>query len=64
MIKFLNLIIPNVVDLFPDMIKALWETIYMVGISGIISSLIGIPLGIILVVTRENNLLEIKLFLI
>ncbi|KAJ53089.1 D-methionine transport system permease protein [Clostridium tetanomorphum] len=60
MIKFLNLIIPNVVDLFPDMIKALWETIYMVGISGIISSLIGIPLGIILVVTRENNLLENK----
>lgn len=50
--------IPNVVELFPDMIKAFWETIGMVAISGIISTLIGIPIGIILVVTRPNNILE------
>jgi D-methionine transport system permease protein len=49
---------PNVVELFPDMIKALLETIGMVSISGIISTLIGIPLGVILVVTRPDNILE------
>ena len=51
---------PNVVELFPDMIKALWETIGMVFISGVISTLIGIPLGVILVVTRPDNILENK----
>lgn len=60
MMKLMNSIIPNVVELFPDMIQALLETINMVSISGIISSLIGIPLGIILIVTREGNLLENK----
>ena len=49
---------PNVVELFPDMIKALWETIGMVSISGIISTIVGIPLGVILVVTRPDNILE------
>lgn len=49
---------PNVIELFPDMIKALVETIVMVLISGSISTLIGIPIGIILVVTRPKNILE------
>ncbi|MBZ9633849.1 methionine ABC transporter permease [Clostridium sp. FP1] len=56
--QFLVNYLPNVVELFPDMIKALWETIGMVSISGFISTLIGIPLGIILVVTRPDNILE------
>ena len=56
--QFLINYIPNVVELFPDMIKALWETIGMVFISGVISTLIGIPLGVILVVTRPDNILE------
>ncbi|MBZ9622281.1 ABC transporter permease [Clostridium sp. FP2] len=56
--QFLVNYLPNVVGLFPDMIKALWETIGMVSISGFISTLIGIPLGIILVVTRPDNILE------
>ncbi|MDF2880273.1 MAG: binding-protein-dependent transport system inner rane component [Clostridiaceae bacterium] len=50
--------LPNVVELYPDMIKALWETIGMVLISGSISTLIGIPIGVILVVTRPDNILE------
>lgn len=56
--QFLVNYMPNVVELFPDMIKALLETIGMVSISGIISTLIGIPLGVILVVTRPDNILE------
>ena len=51
---------PNVVELFPDMIKALGETIYMVSISGLISTLIGIPIGVLLVVTKEGGILENK----
>ncbi|SCY69887.1 methionine ABC transporter permease [Alkaliphilus peptidifermentans] len=59
--ELLNQIMPNVVDLFPDLMKALKDTLLMVLISGTIASAIGIPLGITLVVTREGNLLENKL---
>jgi D-methionine transport system permease protein len=40
------------------MLKALWETIGMVLISGTISTLLGIPIGVILVVTRPGNIIE------
>ncbi|MEW9096781.1 MAG: methionine ABC transporter permease [Clostridiaceae bacterium] len=61
MIKTLMDLIPNVIELFPDMVKALGETVYMVSIAGLISSFIGIPLGVILVVTNKGNILENKL---
>lgn len=61
MIKYLNNIAPNLVELYPDMIKALFETFYMVAISGIISGIIGVILGITLVVTKEGNILENKI---
>ncbi|MEW9500777.1 methionine ABC transporter permease [Jeotgalibacillus marinus] len=38
--------------------EALWETISMVGFSLLFSTLIGFPLGILLVVTRKGHLLE------
>ncbi|WP_067586868.1 methionine ABC transporter permease [Endozoicomonas ascidiicola] len=38
--------------------KALWETLYMVGLSGAISFLLGIPLGVLLHITREGRILE------
>ena len=59
--EILNQLMPNVIELFPDLIKAFKETILMVIISGTIASIIGIPLGVALVVTREGNLLENKL---
>ena len=40
------------------LIKALGQTVYMVPISMLIASLIGIPLGILLVVTEKNNILS------
>ncbi len=49
---------PNVMNLYPDMYKALFETLFMVMVSGIISTVIGIPTGVILVVTREGGILE------
>lgn len=38
--------------------KSLWETTYMVAVSGAISAFIGIPLGIILVTTDKGHILE------
>ncbi|BCG58142.1 methionine ABC transporter permease [Paenibacillus sp. URB8-2] len=41
-------------------LQAIYETIYMVGASLLIGSLIGIPLGILLVVTRSGGVLDNK----
>ena len=51
-------ILPNVVKLYPEMIEALLDTLYMVSISGIISTLIGFPIGVTLVITRKGGILE------
>ena len=40
------------------LLKSLWETTYMVAVSGFISAFIGIPLGIILVTTDKGHILE------
>ena len=37
---------------------ALWETIYMVALSGVMSFVFGIPLGVLLYCTREGNILQ------
>jgi D-methionine transport system permease protein len=58
MLQLLQSYMPNVIELFPDMVKALGETLVMVLISGIISTLLGIPVGIILVVTRPGHIME------
>ncbi|QLK86908.1 methionine ABC transporter permease [Staphylococcus sp. 17KM0847] len=38
-----------------QLLEALYQTLYMVTVSLVIGSLIGIPLGILLVVTRQNG---------
>lgn len=40
------------------LMKSLAETLYMLSVSAIIAALIGIPLGILLVVTEKNNILS------
>lgn len=55
---FLTDVIPNVVSLQEEMIKALFDTIYMVSVSGVISTIIGFFIGILLVTTRKNGILE------
>lgn len=40
-----------------ELLNATWQTIYMVFISGGIAMLFGIPLGVILFITRKNNIL-------
>lgn len=58
MLELLSSFMPNVIELFPDMVKALGETLIMVFISGSVSTLIGIPIGVVLVVTRPGDILE------
>lgn len=55
---FLIKAIPNVVNLQEEMIEAIFDTIYMVSVSGVISTVIGFFIGILLVVTRKNGILE------
>ena len=46
---------PTMINL---LLKSLAETLYMLSISAILAAIIGIPLGILLVVTEKNNLLS------
>lgn len=45
-------------DLFDLVLTGLTETLYMAGASTIVALLIGLPLGVILVVTEKGNILE------
>lgn len=45
-------------DMIVLLIKALWETTYMVLVSSLISAVVGIPLGVILVTTDRGHILE------
>lgn len=53
-------IMPNVVEFFPDMMKALGETLQMVSISALVAALFGVPIGILLLVTSPNHILANK----
>ena len=44
-------------DMINLLIKSFWETCYMVFASTLLSTLIGIPLGVILTVTRKDHIL-------
>ncbi|HEX3017425.1 MAG TPA: methionine ABC transporter permease [Caproicibacter sp.] len=58
----LSNLMPNVIEFFPDMIKALQETLIMVFVSGLFSAVIGIPIGVALTVTSEGHILANKVF--
>lgn len=45
-------------DIVNLLIKSSWETIYMVGVSSLLAALAGIPLGVILVTTRQGHIME------
>lgn len=48
----------GIIELLPELNKAFFETLYMVGIATLIAILIGMPLGIILYVTDAGLILE------
>ena len=45
-------------NLIPMLQAASWETFYMVSVSAVMTTLFGIPLGVLLVVTRRGHILE------
>lgn len=51
----------HIIEMLPDLNKAFFETLYMVGISLLVAILVGLPLGVILFVTDEGLFLEQKI---
>lgn len=54
----LHQIMPNVIEYAPELGKAFKETLIMVSVSGLFASLIGIPIGVILLITSKGHLCE------
>ncbi|MDL2248129.1 ABC transporter permease [Tyzzerella sp. OttesenSCG-928-J15] len=52
----IDALFPNVLELFPSILKALKETLIMVSISGLFATILGTPVGILLVVTKPNHI--------
>jgi D-methionine transport system permease protein len=50
--------INSLLDLMPDMFKAFYETLYMVGISLAVAIVVGIPIGILLFVSDKGLFAE------
>lgn len=53
-------LIPNVIEYFPELLKAFRETLIMVSVSGAFAALIGIPMGVVLLITSNGHIMENK----
>lgn len=51
-------LLPNVLGKIPELITCLWQTLFMIGLSGFISFFIGMGLGILLVATKKGGVLQ------
>jgi ABC-type metal ion transport system, permease component len=60
MAEMINNLIPNVLARWPDMWKAFGETLYMMAVSGAISFVIGLFLGVVLTVTAPGRIMQNK----
>ncbi|MDQ0218742.1 ABC transporter permease [Peribacillus cavernae] len=54
------MLLNTITTLLPDLNKAFFETIYMVGIALVIALLAGLPIGILLFITSRNLFLDNK----
>lgn len=61
MVKIIYKYFENVIKYSDEMIRAIGETLVMVSVAGIISTMIGLLMGIILVVTKKDGILENRL---
>lgn len=52
----------SLIELLPDLNKAFFETIYMVGISIVVAMIVGLPVGVLLFVTDRGLFLENSIF--
>lgn len=60
MIETVNRFIPNLIKYSDEFVQSLIETLYMLFVSGIFVIIIGLLIGIVMTVTKENNILENK----
>lgn len=56
----LNSLIPNIMDKVPEFWDSVAQTFIMIGVVGVISFIFGVILGVILICTREGDILENK----
>lgn len=58
MAELLYQLIPNVMERSDQLLQALIQTLQMVGISGAVSLVLGIPFGVLLFTTKSGGILE------
>lgn len=58
--QFLTRYFPNVIEIQDEVIESTFQTIYMVLITAAVAGILGILLGVVLVVTSPNGILENK----
>lgn len=57
---FMTTFLPNVSEIWDEVLLSTWETLYMTLISGLIAGGLGVILGVILLVTQDGGILENK----
>lgn len=55
MAEWLQQFAHNVVEKFPELIESFWQTLVMMGGSGVISFFFGLLFGVVLIVTRPGR---------
>lgn len=60
MTQFLTRYFPNVIEIQEEVIESTFQTIYMVLVTAAVAGILGILLGVVLVVTSPNGILENK----
>lgn len=45
-------------EMFDMFVQSFWETLIMVGISGVVGALVGLPLGVLLYLTDRQGVLQ------
>ena len=55
---FITTCLPNVSEIWDEVLQSTWETLYMTLVAGLIAGILGVILGVILVVTEDGGILE------
>ena len=55
---FITTFLPNVSEIWDEVLLSTWETLYMTLVAGLIAGVLGVILGVILVVTEDGGILE------
>jgi len=54
---FITTFLPNVSEIWDEVLLSTWETLYMTLVAGLIAGVLGVILGVILVVTEDGGIL-------